>query len=282
MTHLCALETKQILDIPEVAKKIRLENIFKRELRPLFMQILRDYRTSVAAFGRAQDASRYEPVFQGLLQRHYDRVQRAFKGEIVEQNGGKALFRLLIKQDEDKLNALVDLALFEWRNQNAEEKAALITATNQRQLNQGVTDARNDFREREEQSSPRALATVAAVLVGRQFRVRSNTISQTETQEAAESTKQIQATAVAGKPIPELGPAFVERPDEVPDVTKTWITIGDDRVRPSHIAVNRTTLEEDGIFNVGQSRLRFPGDTSLLADIRETVNCRCSSQYKLK
>ena len=281
MTHICANIKLSSSTASEVAKKIRLERIFQRELIPAFRQILRDYRVTVASFGRPQNAEQYEPMFNGLLLKNYDRTQRAFKGEVADQNGGKALFMLLTKQTE-RAEALVDFALLEWRNNNAEQKSGIITDTNQRQMDEALTQARADFAQREEPVTPTALATVATIFLARKFNVRKSTIAQTETQEAAESTKQIEASVAAGKTPFSTQPTFIDVPEDIPDITKTWDDFGDNRVRITHRAANGTTLPEDGIFTVGGSRLLFPGDTSLQANIKETIRCRCSSVYKVQ
>lgn len=204
MTHTCC-HIKQFRDIPEIALKMRLENIFARELTAVFASIQRDFRTSAAAFGRAPDASVYRPRFESLLQGQYDRVQRAFRNDVTQQ----VMQKMLIKQDEDQRNTLIDLALLEWRNQNAVEKAQIITATNQRQMDQAVIDGRQALIDQEEEQTPAAPALASGVLVARQFGIRRFTIAQTETQESAEVTKQIEATALAGRAPFNLGPTFI-------------------------------------------------------------------------
>ena len=61
---------------------------------------------------------------------------------------------------------------------------------------------------------------------------------------------------------------------------KTWRSKEDLVVRPTHEAVNRTTLPFDGIFQVGKSQMRFPKDTSLGASPEEIINCRCWLEYE--
>lgn len=60
---------------------------------------------------------------------------------------------------------------------------------------------------------------------------------------------------------------------------KTWVTFGDNKVRPSHKAVNGTRIPIDEAFTVGNSKLMFPNDTSLGADAEEIVNCRCTLKF---
>ena len=56
---------------------------------------------------------------------------------------------------------------------------------------------------------------------------------------------------------------------------KTWVTMGDKKVRPTHNAANFQTVLITEPFIVGGTLLMYPGDTSLGAPIREIANCRC-------
>lgn len=60
---------------------------------------------------------------------------------------------------------------------------------------------------------------------------------------------------------------------------KTWVDIGDERERPTHLEVGGTKIPIDEAFTVGNSLLMFPHDTSLGAESKEIVNCRCSVKY---
>ncbi|MGW2550106.1 phage portal protein [Streptomyces sp. NPDC001635] len=62
-----------------------------------------------------------------------------------------------------------------------------------------------------------------------------------------------------------------------PDVVRTWITRGDDRVRPAHKALNGKTLPVGTPFSVDGFQLRYPGDP--FAPIALTINCRCRLLY---
>lgn len=259
------MELKQVETVvSDTANKLRLENTFIPELRSIFAALLADFRASVRAIGQVPDARAYEARFRAALQTQYTRTQRRFRGAIGVNF-------------EDNIDALIDFALLEWRDNNAEQKARLITQTNQNQMSMALDMGRESV---VEDPSPNALALAStAVLTQRFFARRPNLIAQTETQEAAEATKQIEAEATAGRaPFPVRQQVIMPTVPEV-DVTKTWETVGDDRVRPAHVAVNGTTLSEDGVFIVGGSRLRFPGDTGLGASVGVIINCRCSSIY---
>ena len=61
---------------------------------------------------------------------------------------------------------------------------------------------------------------------------------------------------------------------------KTWITELDDKVRLTHELAEGQTVDIDGLFFVGGSKMRFPKDTMYDASPQETVNCRCVCEYK--
>jgi hypothetical protein len=62
-------------------------------------------------------------------------------------------------------------------------------------------------------------------------------------------------------------------------IKKTWITKGDDLVRPTHQAVNLKTIPIEETFQVGAYEMLYPSDTSFGAGIEEIANCRCEIIY---
>ncbi|MFJ5143038.1 phage portal protein [Streptomyces sp. NPDC088707] len=64
-----------------------------------------------------------------------------------------------------------------------------------------------------------------------------------------------------------------------PDIIRTWVTRGDDRVRPSHASVDGTTLPVTEPYYVDGYPMRYPGDQ--LAPHHLTVNCRCRLRYRI-
>lgn len=60
---------------------------------------------------------------------------------------------------------------------------------------------------------------------------------------------------------------------------KTWMTQGDDKVRPTHVLVDNTKIDVFEPFSVGDSKLMFPRDYSLGAESNEIINCRCVAIY---
>ena len=58
--------------------------------------------------------------------------------------------------------------------------------------------------------------------------------------------------------------------------TKTWVTVGDNRVRTAHVLANGQAVGISENFSVGGELLEFPGDTSKGATADNVINCRCS------
>jgi hypothetical protein len=60
---------------------------------------------------------------------------------------------------------------------------------------------------------------------------------------------------------------------------KKWITEKDNRVRKTHRPLNNQIIDIKKPFQVGNSLMMFPKDTSYFASEREIANCRCSVKY---
>lgn len=60
---------------------------------------------------------------------------------------------------------------------------------------------------------------------------------------------------------------------------KTWLTMLDDKVRPTHDEVEGLTIGIDELFYVGDSQMKFPHDLSESPNPKEVIGCRCSVEY---
>lgn len=63
---------------------------------------------------------------------------------------------------------------------------------------------------------------------------------------------------------------------------KEWLSTQDDRVRDSHKNANRQVRAIDTPFDIGTSKMMYPGDASLGAPLAEFGNCRCTVLPRLK
>lgn len=60
---------------------------------------------------------------------------------------------------------------------------------------------------------------------------------------------------------------------------KEWHTMEDEKVRKSHRRLDEKAIAITEPFIVGDSLMLFPKDTSLGAEVKEIVNCRCWLTY---
>lgn len=200
----------------------------------------------------------------------------------------------------------------------AREQAERIAGTDQEDAAAAVRVAeaeRERFAAEEGEILPRAsVAAMAGVAFERRLRARIPAISGLETQAPAEQTKAAAARLAGAEPFlpgPDEGSPDERRQtarrvalgttslgavaaaaafrrgepvDEVPaGPTKSWVSMGDSRVRPHHMAADVDPQNEgvpvDEPFIVRGERLMYPGDSSLGASLDNVVNCRCSAVY---
>lgn len=282
----------------EVTEKLRLEALVKPGIRKIFARIVDEFRTSVARTGQPPAVSRYRTSFEALLADHYRRVQKSFSGAILLQNDVTTYSALRAKQgkaneDESHIKELIWSIFLLWDDQNAPVQANIIVATTVRDMDDAISQATQALREESKPTDKRSVAMAAAAILKRITRGRVDLIAVTETQAAAEAAKAIEASTAAkvlipGIPLPRdivpiLEPTVQPTPGAIQKPTstlrKSWMTLRDKRVRPTHKEAEGQSRPVNEAFNVGGSRMMYPGDRSLGASIREIANCRCSAQY---
>ncbi|MEM7522572.1 MAG: hypothetical protein AAF360_02200, partial [Pseudomonadota bacterium] len=202
-----------------------------------------------------------------------------FAGVIASTAGEKAIVKRS-SEEREAIERVIALAKEELRATVVPAQAAVIAQTSQQDMEDAVSRARDILIAYDEALTPAALATTAAAILRTRFLSRAEVVAQTETQAAAESARQIEAEAIAGIVPFALAFAPVVLPARAERATKTWVTLGDDRVRPGHQMANRQSVDVDGRFSVGGESLRYPGDV-LNGSIGNVINCRCSAEYRI-
>ncbi len=292
----------------EVAEKLRLEALVKPGIRKIFNRVVDDFRVAVARTGQPQEVTRYRKSFETLLEEHYRRVQKAFSGMILQQNGVLTFGALRAKQgkaadeEESKIKELIAVIFLLWDDQHAPVQSKFIVDTTAKDMDDAISQGRQALQEEGKPADNRSLAATAAAILKRILRGRVDLIAVTETQTAAETAKAIEASTAArvlipGIPLPRdivplLEPTVTPtpQPGAGPRLTpvqatlkKSWVDLRDNKVRTTHREAGRrygaTPIPMNEAFNVGSSRMMYPGDTSLGAPVREIAHCRCSAQY---
>lgn len=252
----------------QVQKKISLERSYYPEINKIFSRMQRDFKISVITTGLPPDANRYKAWWLGAIEKHYIRVQKAFRGEAIRSSKQMT--------DEEK-EELTIAALLKWREDNVETQASFITQTNNKDQSKALLLAREALIEMDTQTpSNEELAIAAAAILERRYLARTENIGISQTQAAAESTKYIEAEIESDQIPTILGTQVI-----VSKTNKVWNTVGDRKVRDIHKAVNGLQVNLNEPFIVNNQLLMFPGDSSMGATADNVNNCRCVAMYLL-
>lgn len=224
----------------ELAQKLRLEKAFRREVNSLFSRMVKDYRVTLAATGNISDAGKFLADWQVILRKHYERVQKAFSGEVLDQQKkcNPIWYELKQAEEDEETEAgraiIFALALQQWREDHAGRGAQFIAQTNQDDFDNALIQARQIVRDQDLPTDNRTLAATAVALLTRKFRGRTPGILMFETQQSAESTKLIEANIL------EDLPPFPQSRFGIGDTQaiKSWFTVDDDLVRDIHVAAD--------------------------------------------
>lgn len=238
--------------------KIILERLLLAQLQDLNRDIVQQYRNDMLR-GEITRAEDFRPELEEMLGGHYEIVVDKFEGRIE----GELPNDLGLTMGEQ---VILTTALANFFATRAIQQSRIITETTQqrmRTVTQLVASETEDQIER---------AVTGSVLLSQTFTSREIGTASLETQAAAEATKSAEFDVLAGK-----RPLSLERTEM--DLTKEWVTVGDERVRSAHVVADSQTRVVNEPFNVGGQQLRWPGDTSFGASVGNVINCRCSSVY---
>lgn len=238
--------------------KLILERLLLAQLQDLNRDIVQQYRRDMLR-GEITRAEDFRPELEEILGSHYEIVADKFEGKI-EKELPEDLGLTIGEQ------VILTTALANFFARRAIQQSRIITETTQRNMRtvtQIVSSETEDQIER---------AVTGSALLSRTFPSREIGTASLETQAAAETTKGAEFDVLAGK-----RPLSLERTDK--PLNKEWVTVGDERVRSSHVAADSQVRLVNEPFNVGGEQLRWPGDTSLGATAGTVINCRCSAVY---
>lgn len=103
----------------------------------------------------------------------------------------------------------------------------------------------------------------------RYLRYRSETIARTEAKRSLGAGNQLlwEQAVASGKV-------------DADQVTKKWTTVGDHKVRSSHVKLNGQVVGLSDSFQSVEGPIRYPGDPNAPGSM--TINCRCTPIYRFK
>jgi hypothetical protein len=266
--------------IQQLAKKIRLEENVKPKLTSFFRDIGKQIGPVMRATGRPPQLAIFRDELIELLSKHYDRVSKAFQGDVAPNLTKGLTLHLELKQEEaerviDDAQEEVDEALLALIALRAPRQADFILETTEKELNDATTKAVVEAAKKEETLTNSELSRKVTQDFNSRTPGRVETISITETQAMAEDTKLTEAQTIANSGV------FIAGVSAVLVMRKIWNTILDERTRSSHVLADNQERSMVQPFLVQGQRLKVPGDTSLGATLDNVINCRCAAEYKI-
>lgn len=245
----------------DLRKKISFENNLQRKLNSLNSEIVREFIRKYGRSGLVINSEEFREDFERILNEHYDEVSKVFGSNI-------SLPSNVAETEEER--AKIEEALLLFFLAHSADQAKLISETNQRDITESLEFGITESGKSEEGFSRLEAATIGGAVLSRKLRGRSKTIAATETQLAAELSKNTEVEVLSG-----LSPSIAGGSPRQVAVDQVWITAGDERVRLSHMTADGQERKVNEPFEVGGEFLRFPGDTSLGATAGNVINCRC-------
>ena len=276
------LTRKQKIHALKIARKYvriktQLENPFKTELRRYFAQQNR-------RIARGLEIQTIAPV----LDKQYKRITRKLTG-------------IKLKQDDRETEDRILIILFG----RAGLQASRIDKTTNKLLRRAIEFARSEIAESGELfPAVSTINRIASNIMRGYSKGRVGGIAVFETQALTEKIRDeltkiaqeqmeiaiFEGDQAAARDAADLAESqrFAEIAENVGTVPigelliasrllrKTWVTMGDSKVRPHHQAANFQTVPENEPFIVMGENLMFPGDTSLGASLINVSNCRCT------
>lgn len=239
--------------------KVKLE---RRLARKMTMYFLWSANFAQNQFIQGNKKPKVSPfIFDDILKTlgiHYNRVAKKFTKKVV-MDGVKLT-------SAEKKELLSDIETQGKKHVNL--TTPLIVSTLQDDIDRAVTEAL----EKKDISRAKQAKLVKAKVKRSSLGRAKSTIPITETQEPAEQSKYM--TAIA------LDDSINKK--HVRTAMKTWVTVGDEKVRPAHQVADLQQQDLTIPFVVGGEELERPKDQSLGASLENVINCRCSAQYGFK
>lgn len=261
----------------DLAKKLKLEVMLKKDMKSLFKKISKAARYMYIATGGKLNVFAYKEDFRNTLAKHYRRVIRNFQPQMQDEISA-ARKKAATTNSLNQVNS-------DYVATQSDAQANQLISTTQKNLNAAYAAAlaayvypdddagggdeqsglASDDHNAGEEIDRAAVADAASDIFDADSENRSTVIATTETQGAAETAKTNAASNLAGVSADQL--------------TKEWQTIMDGRERESHALADGQTQSFYMPFIVQGEALMYPGDNSLGASASNIINCRCSVQY---
>jgi Holliday junction resolvase RusA-like endonuclease len=250
----------------DLAKKLKLEEPFAKDVRRLLNTIIADYEIFYSTTGQVPSLQPYRDDLTAILRTHYRKTSKEFKNNITGE---------LEQTDEvNKLQLAVSAAMANYIAQQSTQQAQLINRTTQNDIDNITRKVMIDAALEGERLENNEVASQVKRDFKAQIPGKADTIAMTEVNNISENAKQTEASILAVSGLVIAGTAVAGL------MKKTWHTVLDSKTRTAHARADGQTVEINQPFFVGGEALRYPSDSRGSAG--NTINCRCSVTYGLR
>lgn len=249
----------------DTALKMKLERQLENKMRSIFRHMAEESRVHYINTQQVLDVRHYDPEIAITLKQHYRKVASAFTGQLVEDMQ-KCFYRVETKATPEKIKGKIS----DFINKRALEQTYFISQSNMKDMFDAYGSAYYSIAF--EGVDPKLVAEDGSSAFETRALGRATTIGMTETQYAAEKTKDVEAQVILDNGVMVDGDEL--RPEEI---TKVWNALLDDKTRPAHVDADYQIVQQDEPFIVMNQKLMFPGDTSMGASLDNIINCRCNT-----
>lgn len=266
-------------------KKIALESTFFPEVSSYLNKILKDFKRIFSATGLLVNSDEYMDTTTELLKKHYTRVAKAFENNLrssIKEKKQFGSFEEETKKELTQANEIIDASLIMFIMDASKKRARFLIDTNNKEILKKIDKSRIELAE-EGIVNPtnKQIADKSSKMLEKTFNGRKETITITETQFMAESTKQIESNVLTGEKPYQNFPIAKGTSIIIMTGKKTWRAVLDGRTREAHAITDGQVRKLFEPYTVAGELLMYPGDSSLGAGVENVVNCRCDSDINI-
>jgi hypothetical protein len=267
------------------------ERSLSKDLIAFFAFISTEVFASFATSGLPPNMAEYQEELAAILKKSYRKTGTFFSHHIQRlmsevEPSSEEHEELLeeVQEERSKIEAALLLLLIPFYNRQSREQAQFILRTTQKIIRDEQIKVLTDVAIAEaealqageavagSQTSQAEVAQKIAKQVNKRNRNRVDGIASDQVGDVAQVAKQTESEEVV-KVATQVGIAVQPR--------KTWITVGDSRVRKAHQRANKQERPLNGLYNVGGDLLEYPKDMSHGAGLDNTAGCRCDSVVEI-
>jgi hypothetical protein len=274
ITNLTQVEKESLANRYDENKRT-FERALARDLRAFFASMSAELFASLAENGLPVDFNTYMEELTALLEKNYRKtgaffsahMQRLLK-ETQPRNFEHEESILELQEERSLMDAALLLLLIPVYRNHARQHAGFILDTTRKVFRDAQMQVFTDSFLQQRQLTQLESARQITKIFNERNKNRVIPLSENEVGDIAQISKQAEAEAFARR---------LRNAGLIIEPQKTWITVGDEKVRDAHRGANGQKRPLDGLYTVGGELLAYPKDTTHGASLWNTINCRCDS-----